>query len=99
MTQPGWSWLAVVLGLLLGLFAIFTASGWAVWLGVIAVVLSVGLGISELRRSRSDVPEPVPGQIPELTSLERLLPGAFYIVTILIVLAALIYTFLQLGLI
>lgn len=99
MTRPGWSWLAVVLGLLLGLLAIFTSSGWTVWLGVIAVALSAALGISELRRTKSEVSEPLAGQIPELTALERFLPAAFYLITIAIVLAALIYTLLQLNLI
>lgn len=97
MTQPRWSWAAVILGLLLGLFAIFAGSGLAVWLGVMAVVTAVGLAASEYRRRSTSTHDPVPGQIPELHTLEKLLPAALYVITALIVLAALLYTLRQLG--
>lgn len=97
MTFPGWSWAAVALGLILGLLAVFTGSGVEAWLGAVVVLLSAGLGISELRRSRARKPEPLPGRIPGLSLLESLLPPVFLLVTGLVILAALVYTLLQTG--
>lgn len=97
MTGSRWSWVAVAMGLVLGALAVLGGTGLSVPLGALVMIISIGLALGELRRRRKPAGDPAPGPIPELSPLERIGPALFVATAAVIVLAALIYTLLQLG--
>ena len=70
------SWLQIVIGVVLGLFGLFSSLPWLRLLGAVAVLASLILGWGEWRRRRGGSDRMQIG-VPDLSFLERWLPWIF----------------------